>query len=166
MGTTANIIADISFLPFKERSFTIIRVWHVLEHLHDPVFTLLSLGRLLKDDGFIHIRTPSENYKQLIREIGSLFISTIFVLLHVGFNRSACCSFRNSVAHILLWRRRMMGDKRTSGYGGHKWLIKWGKKTRWRGLFTWQYELTLSLGDFIPNSTIRLGAYTDMEKFR
>lgn len=41
--------------------FDIITLFHVLEHLHDPISTLKQLKRLLKPNGKIIIEVPSSN---------------------------------------------------------------------------------------------------------
>ncbi len=142
-GTSANLIADINYLPFKEGCFDIIRAWDVIEHLEKhPVETVATLMKLLRENGLIHIRTPSENYKQLIIEVMSLPFFIISCLM-----RKETSLLFNAIPHLVNFRKRMKGAKETSGFGGHRWLIKWGREIRWMKLIAWKYEIILNRGD-------------------
>jgi SAM-dependent methyltransferase len=44
--------------PFEDSSVDEIHMYHVLEHLTDPISKLEDLHRILKPDGVIHIRVP------------------------------------------------------------------------------------------------------------
>jgi len=45
------------------KEFNVITLWHVLEHIHDPVKTLLKIKELLKDEGILIIAVPNhESY--------------------------------------------------------------------------------------------------------
>jgi SAM-dependent methyltransferase len=44
---------------FPDNYFDAITMWDVLEHLHDPSFTLKEINRILKPDGIIVIRVPN-----------------------------------------------------------------------------------------------------------
>jgi len=44
---------------FPARSFDVITLSHVLEHLHDPLATLQRVRHLLRDDGLVHIEVPN-----------------------------------------------------------------------------------------------------------
>ncbi len=47
-------------LPFNEKSFDMIMIHHVLEHLHDsPKDLLINLLKLLSDDGYLFITVPN-----------------------------------------------------------------------------------------------------------
>lgn len=46
-------------LKLEENSFDLITLWHVLEHLHDPLKTLKVVCRLLKDDGILFVEVPN-----------------------------------------------------------------------------------------------------------
>ncbi len=43
---------------FPDRSFDVIHLWHVLEHLTDPVATLKEIHRILDDDGLLVLGLP------------------------------------------------------------------------------------------------------------
>lgn len=48
---------------FKEKSFDIITMWHVLEHLTDPFETLKEIQRIIAPDGLLVIAVPNlHNY--------------------------------------------------------------------------------------------------------
>lgn len=44
---------------FPEKQFDVVTMWHVLEHLHDPVATLVQVHRVLKDDGLLMVSVPN-----------------------------------------------------------------------------------------------------------
>ncbi len=50
--------ADCSKLPFKDDSFSEIRAYHGLEHVHDIVSVMNECYRVLKDNGIMTIKVP------------------------------------------------------------------------------------------------------------
>ncbi|MFQ5769977.1 MAG: class I SAM-dependent methyltransferase [bacterium] len=50
---------ELSKINYLKKSFDVITLWHVLEHLHDPVNILKIVKELLKDDGMILIAVPN-----------------------------------------------------------------------------------------------------------
>ena len=50
---------DINDIPFEENEFDIVVIWHVLEHLVDPVTTLKRIQKILKPDGSLIIAVPN-----------------------------------------------------------------------------------------------------------
>lgn len=46
-------------LPFPDESFDLVTLWHVLEHLPNPLETLWEAHRLLKKDGILIVETPN-----------------------------------------------------------------------------------------------------------
>jgi len=55
------IYGTLDNAPYPENHFDVIRLWSVLEHLHDPVKTLRIAQRLLKQEGILILQVP--NYK-------------------------------------------------------------------------------------------------------
>jgi len=55
------LVGDISALDLPENSFDLITIYHVIEHLIDPILTLEKLQKLLKPDGILFIETPNLN---------------------------------------------------------------------------------------------------------
>jgi len=55
-----DIVHDLNITPypFQENSVDEIHIYHVLEHLTDPISKLEDLHRILKPGGIIHIRVP------------------------------------------------------------------------------------------------------------
>jgi SAM-dependent methyltransferase len=49
---------DIVPYPFESSSVDEIHLYHVLEHLHDPVRKMEEMHRILKPDGALYIRVP------------------------------------------------------------------------------------------------------------
>jgi len=45
-------------LPFKEKYFSLVMMFNVIEHLHDPEVALLESIRVLKPGGFLAIGSP------------------------------------------------------------------------------------------------------------
>ena len=44
---------------FPDATFDVVTLWHVVEHLPDPAGTLREIGRILKPDGCLLLRTPN-----------------------------------------------------------------------------------------------------------
>ena len=55
-----NVFSDIMDIPRSEK-YDIITVFHVIEHLSDPVSTLIDLSKILKKNGEIIIEVPSSD---------------------------------------------------------------------------------------------------------
>lgn len=53
-----NVIADIQYLPFKDRVFDRVFCLSVLEHVADPVLAIQELSRVLKIHGIAEIGFP------------------------------------------------------------------------------------------------------------
>lgn len=50
---------DLKKHHFPAKSFDIITLWHVFEHLYNPSDTLKEIRRILKDDGILIMETPN-----------------------------------------------------------------------------------------------------------
>ena len=61
-------VGEIDKNRFPPHSFDLITLWHVLEHLSDPLNTLKTVKRLLKKGGILAISTP--NIDSLQAEVG------------------------------------------------------------------------------------------------
>jgi SAM-dependent methyltransferase len=61
-------VGEIDEHEFASHSFDLITLWHVLEHLPEPLKTLKALTRLLKKGGILAISTP--NIDSLQAEVG------------------------------------------------------------------------------------------------
>jgi 2-polyprenyl-3-methyl-5-hydroxy-6-metoxy-1,4-benzoquinol methylase len=53
------LTGELEELKLEENSFDLITLWHVLEHLHDPLKTLKLVHRLVKDDGILFVEVPN-----------------------------------------------------------------------------------------------------------
>ena len=52
--------ADLRRLQdFPDRCFDVVTMWHVIEHLADPLNTLSTVQRVLKPGGLLMLRTPN-----------------------------------------------------------------------------------------------------------
>jgi 2-polyprenyl-3-methyl-5-hydroxy-6-metoxy-1,4-benzoquinol methylase len=51
------VIADVEYLPFRDKSFNIVTLIEVLEHIPKPHFCLKEIARILKDK--LIVTTPS-----------------------------------------------------------------------------------------------------------
>ncbi|MFH1855868.1 MAG: class I SAM-dependent methyltransferase [Candidatus Omnitrophota bacterium] len=58
---------DLLDADFEGETFDVVRLWSVLEHLHDPSATIEKVGRILKKGGFLIIQTP--NFGSLARSV-------------------------------------------------------------------------------------------------
>lgn len=50
---------DLDNLPLKDDSVDVVTMWHVLEHTADPLGTIQSVRRYLKEDGVLVIAVPN-----------------------------------------------------------------------------------------------------------
>lgn len=71
--TFSPILASAMKLPFKESSFDFVFYHHVIEHVPNPVATLVEISRLLIPGGALYIGTP--NRHRLIGYTGAYKIS-------------------------------------------------------------------------------------------
>ncbi|MBM4466075.1 MAG: class I SAM-dependent methyltransferase [Chloroflexi bacterium] len=53
------LVGELEEAKFPAAYFDAVTLWHVLEHLHDPLATLVELFRLLKDDGLLVFSIPN-----------------------------------------------------------------------------------------------------------
>jgi len=64
-------VGRLQEIDFKNKTFDVISLWHVFEHLPDPLPTLLSLKGLVKPGGLISIEVPNveQNRKRLMYQV-------------------------------------------------------------------------------------------------
>lgn len=55
------LTGDLFSAQFPDDYLDVVTMWDVLEHLYEPVVTLQEIGRVLKPDGLLILRTPSLN---------------------------------------------------------------------------------------------------------
>lgn len=55
-------VADAHKLPFPSKSFDCITCLETLEHVEDPEKVIAEIKRVLKDDGYMIVLVPSENF--------------------------------------------------------------------------------------------------------
>jgi SAM-dependent methyltransferase len=60
-------VGDLQEAHYPDHSFDLITLWHVFEHLPDPMPTLRELRRILKDDGILLVAVP--NFGSLERRL-------------------------------------------------------------------------------------------------
>lgn len=119
--TTANVLADIQHLPFRDKTFVNTRCFHVLEHVRNPVAALREVERV--SNGEIVIRVPIWHLYNFLSESFYLLVSFILIPLR-GLNQLR--QFIYELGQVKRWKIR---------YGDHKWYIRFrgGKlnKERW-----------------------------------
>ncbi len=52
---------ELNGVDFKDNFFDVITMWHVLEHMQDPLMALKAANRVLKRDGLLVIAVPNFN---------------------------------------------------------------------------------------------------------
>ena len=112
--TTANVIADAHHLPFRDKIFTHVRCWHVLEHLKDPRKALKELRRVC--NGTLDLKYPIWHLYNYVGEALYLIKKTILLPLIIkrlgvweGLN-----NWKITLSQILRWKER---------YADHRWYI-------------------------------------------
>ncbi len=58
LGLTVHA-GPLTACALPEASFSVVTMWHVIEHLPDPLKTLREIHQLLKADGIVMLRTPN-----------------------------------------------------------------------------------------------------------
>jgi len=120
--TSANVIADVCFLPFKECSFSECRCFHVLEHVDDPRLALSELRRVSEK---VVLRFPVWHLYSFMIEVLGLLLIFVFrpTFFYSGFTK------------IRRWKER---------YGTHKWYLHF-KNAKINSIFgiPKEYEVTL-----------------------
>lgn len=103
--TTANLIADVHHLPFKNDCFSITRCNHVLEHVDDPRLALKELRRV---SNTVIVHVPVWHLYSFLIETVSLF--------YLAFFRGHE-AIQHQLREISRWKER---------YSDHKWYIQFG----------------------------------------
>lgn len=80
------LVGDISVLDLPENSFDLITIYHVIEHLINPIPTLEKLQKLLKPEGVLFIETP--NLNSLGAYVSGKNWSNIIPLEHINYFNS------------------------------------------------------------------------------
>lgn len=57
--------ADMRDLPFTDGTYDVVFCCHALEHVETPIAALREMKRVMRDDGWIFIATPSPCKKQI-----------------------------------------------------------------------------------------------------
>jgi len=132
---------DIMDIEFKEDFFDIITLWHVLEHLEDPVLVLKKLYKYLKKDGYIFIECPNiSSFSNIIfkdkspsldvpRHLWFFSSSTLKKLLYkIGFKLEKIDYFCQPVMNLSILRssilRKMKIEKPNKGFFGFEFTQK------------------------------------------
>lgn len=76
------ILADAHYLPFRERSFSIVKASHVLEHLKDPLKALDEMMRVA--EAKIILKFPIE------WDVLPVFVSSILPIPNISSIKHAC----------------------------------------------------------------------------
>jgi 2-polyprenyl-3-methyl-5-hydroxy-6-metoxy-1,4-benzoquinol methylase len=53
------LVGALPSLGLPERTFDVVTLWHVLEHLPDPLPTLREIRRVMRDDGWVILALPN-----------------------------------------------------------------------------------------------------------
>jgi len=116
--TTANVLADIEYLPFKDEVFDEVRCYHTLEHTNNPQHALRELLRVGK---VVDVKVPAHNfYCMVINRILALPFTVIWSI------RSG------NLKHFYQY---LKGIKNSGNpLAAHKWYIKLrdSKLIRWK----------------------------------
>jgi len=105
--TTANVLASVEYLPFKNNIFITTKCYHTLEHIGNPRLAIRELKRVTNNK--VIIRVPIWHVYSLMIEAITLFKS-FFLIPIIGINY-----FMDSLYKVRRWRKR---------YREHKWYIK------------------------------------------
>lgn len=124
--TSANILASLDHLPFKDQIFEETRCHHVLEHTPNPFDCIAELKRVTKREILIHV--PVWHLWSFI--IDSITLVKSFMLIPlIGLSY-----FKDHLYKVRNWRRRL---------GDHKYYIKGKKINRVYFFFPLEYEIKI-----------------------
>jgi 2-polyprenyl-3-methyl-5-hydroxy-6-metoxy-1,4-benzoquinol methylase len=70
-------------LPFKNKTFDVIVCIDFLEHIKEDVFCVMELSRVLKDDGFLLVATPTTGKMLILNKIKKIIGLTMEKYGHV-----------------------------------------------------------------------------------
>ena len=118
--TTANILASIEELPFKNKSFKLARCYHTLEHVDNPSKALRELLRVSEK---VDVAVPTHNFY-------CIFLYDLVALPFVSLSAVRTHNLKELFQHlkgIKNWRKRVTA---------HKWYIKpkGAKLKKWKYL--------------------------------
>lgn len=127
--TSANIIASLDDLPFRDQVFEETRCHHVLEHVSDPRHCLGELKRVTRGEILIHC--PVWHLYSFL--IDSITLIKSFML--IPFVKTAY--FKDQLYKVRSWSKR---------YRDHKHYIKGKKINRVYFFFPLEYEIKIKGG--------------------
>ncbi|MEM2971974.1 MAG: methyltransferase domain-containing protein [Candidatus Bathyarchaeia archaeon] len=106
--TSANVLASIEYLPFKNQAFKLVRCYHTLEHVDNPQ---KALNELLRIGKVVDIKVPPHNFYCMVYSI----LALSFVIKWAIKSKNKDVLFRH-LKGIRNWTKKQTG--------GHKWYIK------------------------------------------
>jgi SAM-dependent methyltransferase len=59
------LLGDLKDVRFPNSSFDLVTLWNVLDHIPDPLDLISEIHRVLKEDGYVFIRTPNSGWQYL-----------------------------------------------------------------------------------------------------
>lgn len=90
------IKADVSKLPFKDKSVDCVVLSGVIEHLENPMKALKEINRILKENGFLLMETPNPYFFPVI-------ISDLLMNLSYYFEDTHINLFPRRIMLKMLW---------------------------------------------------------------
>jgi len=112
-------LGQLSEAPYQERSFDLVTMWDVLEHLHDPAAYLAQVTRLLKPGGRFVVTLPNP------RSVDFRLFGPVWTGLDVPrhlyvFGRSALSALFRRAGLQITSARCIIGGQRVS-----TWSLEW-----------------------------------------
>ena len=104
---------DLLSINLPQRRYDVITLWHVIEHVNDPVKTLRKIHTLLKDNGLLIIYCPNFNsWLQLIFKEKWYPLSIPHHLFH--FTRRTLYHILQITGYSIKWQKRHFIDPFTN----------------------------------------------------
>jgi len=134
-----NLRADAHYLPFRDKSFSEVRCWHMLEHVTDPMRVVSEIRRV--------------SVRAVLRfPVDDGFKRATLLALFNGSPLGILSAYRTRKRHAHLWIIHPdIGIVRKVGLFEH--LFTYGRKSRWLGRFgpyvskvlpvVWEWEIVL-----------------------
>src|SRR3989338_7737719 len=112
IGTYVDIVHDLDLLPypFNNNSVNEIHMYHVLEHVHEPLKKMEELYRILKLGGLVYLRVPHFSSMGAFSDITHIrpFGYTSFGVLeeedyHHFYNKAKFKIIHNEIKYFVLY---------------------------------------------------------------
>jgi len=135
LNVKTGIIED--FNADDSKHFSVITMWDVIEHVHNPVSAISKAGELLEDGGIIAINTPDSG-SLVAKILGKRWYKFIPPEHVIYFNQNNLCLLLSKIGFKVVYAGKIR-KKFTLQY-------LFNMLARWQNIFIWQWVADLLAG--------------------